>query len=531
MNPTIDILRGELERLFTLEEMTSMSERLLGLAPDEVGGSNAKGSFARALTERCVDGDRLDALVDVILHARKEVDPRVRDIASLLGKEDFAVGRQIDDFTIQKKIGESDLGVVYQAVRSDGAARATYTLKILRREAARDRRAVHRFLTANRLVGTVDHPGLPKHLEAGELEPGVFYIAYEYVDAQPLSQRLARTGPQAYSELKSLLRGILEPLSAIHRAHLVHGDLKPENVLVDVKGGEAKVTLIDFGTDRLRNGRGVSSNGHTGLLAVFGSPKTVAPEIVRGKPADPKTDVYAFGAVLYELLTGKPVFQHETATDAAFAHLTREAEPPSKRAPQGWISKDVDGFVLSLLAKDPARRPKDATAVLDALESFGRTSAAMRAAKQITPEKVQQLIDLLLAAPNDSDAAIELEQAVEDGADATQVGEAFAAAAAQVHGESEAESLEAKKGLLYRAARIFDGAKNKARAEQIYAGIVQLDPSDEIAEIALEEARRALGKYEELVEMLLERSQKAAPGEDRGRALAEIGRLYASELE
>ena len=79
MNPTIDILRGELERLFTLEEMTSMSERLLGLVPHDVGGASAKGSFARALTERCVDGDRLDALVDVILHSRKEVDPRVRD--------------------------------------------------------------------------------------------------------------------------------------------------------------------------------------------------------------------------------------------------------------------------------------------------------------------------------------------------------------------------------------------------------------------------------------------------------------------
>ena len=121
MNPTIDILRGELERLFTLEEMTSMSERLLGLVPDEVGGASAKGSFARALTERCFDGDRLDALVDVILHSRKEVDPRVRDISALMGKEELPVGRQLGDFTLQKKIGESDLGIVYQAVRTDGA--------------------------------------------------------------------------------------------------------------------------------------------------------------------------------------------------------------------------------------------------------------------------------------------------------------------------------------------------------------------------------------------------------------------------
>ena len=102
MNPTIDILRGELERLFSLEEMTSMSQRLLGLDPVDVGGTSAKGSFARALTERCVDGERIEALVDVLRVQKREVDPRIFDIAALLGKEDLASGRQIGDFTIQK---------------------------------------------------------------------------------------------------------------------------------------------------------------------------------------------------------------------------------------------------------------------------------------------------------------------------------------------------------------------------------------------------------------------------------------------
>ncbi|MBX3202183.1 MAG: protein kinase [Labilithrix sp.] len=533
MNPTIDIVRGELERLFTLDEMTTMSERLLGLAPDEVGGQSAKGSFALALTERCFDGDRIDALVDVILHSRKEVDPRVRDIVTLLGKEELAAGRQLGDFTIQRKISESDLGVVYQAIRQDGGAKAVYALKVLRREAVRDRRAVHRFLTASRLIGTVDHPGLPRHLEAGEIEPGVFYVAYQFIEAQSLAARLARTGPVAYGELRPILRGILEPLAAIHKAHLVHGDLKTENVLVSARAGEGSdvsVCLIDFGSDRLRL-RSVAANGHTGLLAVYGSPKTVAPEIVRGRAADPKSDVYAFGAVLYELLTGKPVFHHESATDAAFAHLSSEAEPPSHRAPRGWVTSDIDSFVLTLLQKDPARRPKDAAAVLDALDSLGRASAQMRAAGGIAAEKVQQMIDTLLAAPSDLEVALTLEHAVDQGADPIRVGDAFAAASAQVRGASDDE-LETKKTLLFRAARIFDGAgRDKARAEQTYAAIVELDPQDDIALVALEDARKALGKYEELVEMLLNKSQAATPGEERGRALAEIGRLYSTELE
>ncbi|AKV02502.1 hypothetical protein AKJ09_09165 [Labilithrix luteola] len=531
MNPTIDILRGELERLFTLEEMTSMSERLLGLSPNEVGGASAKGSFALALTERCYDGDRLDALVDVILHSRKEVDPRVRDFASLLSKEELPAGRQVGDFTIQKKIGESDLGIVYQAVRQDGEARAVYALKILRSEAARDRRAVHRFLTANRLVGTVSHAGLPRHLEAGELEPGLFYVAYEYLEGQTLAARLARTGPLAYADLRPILKGVLEPLAALHKAHLVHGDIKAENILlVPGEGGQTRVVLIDFGTDRLR-ARSLASNGHTGLLAVYGSPKTVAPEIVRGRTADPKTDVYAFGAVLFELLTGKPVFSSDSATDAAFAHLSHDPEAPSVRTTRGGIGKDIDAFVLSLLNKDPARRPKDATALIDALESIGRASAQMRATGAISAEKVQAIIDKLLAAPSDTDVALELEKAVDEGAEAARVGEAFAAAAAQVRGESE-EERETKKSLLFRAARIFDSAAgDKARAEQILSSIIEIDANDDIALIALEDVRKALGKYEELIEMLLNKSQSAPTAEGRGRALAEIGRLYATELD
>lgn len=530
MNSTIDILRGELERLFTLEEMTSMSERLLGLSPDEVGGSSAKGSFALALTERCFDGDRLDALVDVILHSRKEVDPRVRDFGTLVAQEELASGRQLGDFTIQRKLGESDFAVVYQALRSDGEASATYTLKVLRREATRDRRSVQRFLTANRLVGTVNHRGLPRNVEAGEID-GLFYVAHTYIEGQSLASRLARTGPVAYAELRPILRGILEPLAALHKAHLVHGDIKTENVLLAKSpADEPNVVLIDFGSDRLRL-RTAPANGHTGLLAVVGSPKTVAPEIVRGKPADPKTDVYAFGAVLFELLTGKAVFTHESATEAAFAHFASEPEAPSSRAPRGWVGRDLDDFVLTLLAKDPARRPKDASAVLDALESIGRASSIMRAAGAVSAERVQSVIDRLLAAPSDADVALELEKVVEEGADPARVAEAFAAAANQVR-EAWPQDRETKKALLYRAARIFDSAaRDKVRAEQTYVAILELDAGDDIARVALEDVRKALGKYEELVEMLLARSQSSPAGEERANALAEIGRLYANELD
>ena len=152
-----------------------------------------------------------------------------------------------------------------------------------------------------------------------------------------------------------------------------------ENVLVGKSPDEmddAAILLVDFGADRLRH-RAASANGHASFLAVLGSPKTIAPEQVRGHRVDAATDVYAFGAMMYELLSGKPVFAFETATDAAFAHVAHKPDPPSAKAPRGWISDEVDAFVLTLLSKEREKRPRDAAAVLTALDSLDRHSVAV----------------------------------------------------------------------------------------------------------------------------------------------------------
>ena len=191
---SIDIVRGELERLFSLDEMTQLSEKLLGLSPADVGGTSAKASFARALTERCVDGDqaRCSRRHHSRIAARSRSAPlRCRDAARTRGSS--IPGARLGEFTVQRKIGESDLAVVYQAVRGG----RLFTLKVLRKDATRDARATNRFLTANRFVGGLSHPGLPEGIDAGELEEKRVYVAYHHVDAQPLALRLAQTGPRA----------------------------------------------------------------------------------------------------------------------------------------------------------------------------------------------------------------------------------------------------------------------------------------------------------------------------------------------
>jgi tetratricopeptide (TPR) repeat protein len=531
MDATVEILRGELERLFTLDELTNMSKRLLGLDPEDVGGASAKASFARALAERCHDDDRVEALVDVILVSRREVDPRVRDVASLTSASDIAPGKAIGPFTVQRKLGEGEVGTVYVAQRGD----KSYVVKVLRRDVSRDRRAVARYLTATRLVAGVTHDGLPAGIEARELPDGTDYVAYEFGEAQSLAARFARTGPSHINELKPILRGIVEPLAALHKEQLVHGNLKLENVLVSRVAGQAgpqalKVTLVDFAVDRLRH-RSIGANGHSGLLAVFGSKKTIAPEQVRGKPTDARSDVYAFGAMVYELVSGKSVFVAEHPAEAAFQHLTKEPEPPSAKAPRGWVTKEVDAFILSLLHKDPAERPKDAQALLEVVEGLGRAAQAAARTPSISPDKVEGLVDLIIAAPEDTDTALALEKAVEEGADAAKVAEAFMVAASEVTGDGD-DVKETKKGLFYRAARLYETAlKDKEKAEDAYTSLLEIDPTDEIAKVALEEVKKQLGKYEDVVEMLLARSQEAASGEERARAMAEIGHLYAHELD
>ncbi len=541
MNPNIEIVRAELERLFSLEEMTSMSERLLGLDPEDVGGTTAKASFAKALAERCVNADRIDALVDVITAARPGVNPRVRDVAGIFGREQLEPGERLGTFVISRKLGEGAVGIVYAALRGD----EPHVVKLLRREAARDRRAVQRFLTATRMVAALDHPGLPSKLETGESDRG-YWVSYSSLDAQPLSARLLRTGPSHFSDIQPILKGILEPLAALHKARIAHGNIKLENVLVgrgrpgEDSDATALVTLVDFAADRLRQ-RSLGANGHGGALAVFGSPKTTAPEQVRGLRAEAATDVYAFGAMMYELLSGKPIFPYETETDAALAHVARMPEPPSAKAPRGWITKDIDHLVLSLLAKEPEKRPRDASAVLDALASLGRASAAMRAVPEVDfpEETLSSLVDLLLAAPDDAETAIALEKAIEEGADPIRVAEAFQAASEDVielandeEGQGEdREAVEIKKSLLFRAGRIFHTiVQDKERAERVYSEILELDPKDEIALLTRDEVRRALGKYTEVVESLIGRSEEAAPGEERARIYAEIGRLCAAEI-
>ncbi len=524
---SIDIVRGELERLFTLDEMTQLSADLLGLDPKAIGGTASKASFARALADHCMEIDAVHALLDsMILLRGNEVDPRARELLSkgFVRPEELKAGDAFGPFKITKKVAEGPRAIVYGATK-DGADR---TLKVFRHAVAAQGGTARRFLVHARKLAKISHENLAADVEAG-LVNGKPYVAYASIDAQPLSARIARTGPLHLNEARNFLKGILAGLGALHEQKVAHGALKLENVLIGRgEGGVQKAILVDAGLDML-SGDLATSPFFAASLA-----KARSPEQIRGKLADMGSDFFGFGTLLFEILSGKAPFSGDNALELSIAHLNQEAAAPGTIGPRGWVSKEMDELCAKLLKKNAAERLKDLSAVLlviDPMAAVAVESAKEEQKKTFSDDKLDDHIALLMTDPSDPDFALTLEGTIAQGADPQKVAEAFSMAAEEVQegedDESKQAAKETKKQLLFRTGRIFETViKDLEAAEGVYAQILELDPEDDIAFAALEKVRRELDKHDELVEMLLERSESSKSATERARVLNAIGHLH-----
>lgn len=523
----IDLLRAELERLFELEELFTVTRDLLGFEPETIGGTAAKGSFVRALTEHCIELESVEALCDAVVGSKGDAHPDLLKLGArgVPDRDDIPLGDRLGPFLIARKLGEGTTGLSYVARAEDQEVR----LKVLRREAQRDQRALRRFLTLSRLVGRVYHVGLPFRTRAGVAD-GRYYVAHEFVEAQALAARIGRTGPMHINEARDVLRAVLEALQALHENRLVHGNLKLENVLSyrTADGGQPRVLLLDAGADRLRTRTAV--NGHVEPWSVS-SPKTVAPEQLRGHPPTSASDIYSFGAVLFEVLTGKPVYETRSVADAMVAHLSERPRTPSEVAPRGWITKELDEFVLSLLEKDPDARLSSVSTLIEILDQLGKPISAARSETTLGSEELEERISAVVQNPESEDAALALESAADEGGDPTRIADAFLTAASSIDTASDAAKVGTVKGLLFRAGRLYqEAAQNLEGAEKAYAAIVALDPTEGTAVARLDDLRHRLKKYDDLVESLLARAENANGGAERAAVLARIARLYKTEI-
>ncbi|HTJ80797.1 MAG TPA: protein kinase, partial [Polyangiaceae bacterium] len=495
---TTDILRGELERLFELEDMKALSSDLMGLSPDDVGGTSGKGAFARALVERCLADGAIVALADAMAFSNKAVKA---DVDLFAPAEELAPGTMVGSFKIAKKVGEGGTGIVYLA---DGP-QDKVALKVMRTTHARDRATVQRWATAQRAAARIDEPTLGRVVGVGVLADGRPWAATRFVEGQSLGARIARTGPMHFNEARPILRGVLQALEALHARGIAHGNVKMENVFIVRPTAEGKMTneptgvLVDLGADRLLVRRPAASAAESGVVPVAGSAKSFAPEQAKVGAATISSDLYAVGALMFEVLTGKPPFSG-SAIEVVAQHLTKDADAPSGVAPRGWVSKDVDTIALKSLEKSPAARHKTAAELREAIESVGRASIPPEARKKepLDQSAFDRAVDALMAEPGNEELATALERVADPA-------EAWAQAAEKLREIAGlAEETDAKKALLFRATRLYENdAKDAKEAEACYREILELDGDDEIARIGLEELKRRSGDAEGLVELLL----------------------------
>jgi len=274
---------------------------------------------------------------------------------------------QLGQYTLEEKLGEGGMGVVYRARHA--MLRRPTAVKLLRPERMGEA-GLRRFEREVQLTAGLSHPNTVTVFDYGRTPDGVFYYAMEYLEGLGLDQLVAVDGPLPPGRAVHILRQVLWALAEAHGVGLVHRDVKPGNVILCERGGLSDVAkVVDFGLVKDLEADGRMTRDAT----LVGTPLYLAPEAIRSPDADARADIYSVGAVAYFLVTGRHVFDGGTVIEICGHHLHTLPTPPSERLGRP-LPPDLEAWVLACLEKDPARRPAtamQAAARLDRCELSG----------------------------------------------------------------------------------------------------------------------------------------------------------------
>lgn len=290
-------------------------------------------------------------------------------------------GRMVGPFRLGREIGRGGMGLVYLAERADGRFTQAVAIKLMRREWGGDD-AARRFTVERQILARLNHPHIARLLDGGETDEGQPWLAMEYVAGESITRwadarRLSVRGRVALFEL------VVDAVRYAHQALVIHRDLKPSNILVTSTGSPK---LLDFGIAKLTEGDDLADVTRTGLRLL--TPDYGAPEQVRGEPAGTAADVYALGAVLYELLSGARAHRFAQHTPIEIERVICEVDPPlastavpadpavaaARGTTPGRLRRalrgDLDSIVATALRKEPDQRYQSAEALLDDLRHW-----------------------------------------------------------------------------------------------------------------------------------------------------------------
>jgi len=258
---------------------------------------------------------------------------------------------RVGKYEVAAVLGEGGMGVVYRA--RDPVLARDVALKVLDAGLARDPTLVRRFEEEARAIARVQHPNVMRIFVVGE-DRGRRYYAMEFIRGRTLAALIDERGPMPLAAAASVFRQILQAIRQIHQAGIVHRDVKTANVMLEE--GTGRAVLMDFGL-----AKGDYRDSFTMVGAILGTPEYMAPEQAMGGAVDSRSDIYSLGAVLFEMLTGRPPFQAPD-TIAVLKKQVEEAPPPA-RSLRPDTPPAVDAALARMLAKDPAERPSSVDAV------------------------------------------------------------------------------------------------------------------------------------------------------------------------
>ena len=298
-------------------------------------------------------------------------------------KEDALLGVTINGrYRVLQKLGAGGMSVVYLAEQINIERKVA--LKVLHREYARDEVFVRRFRQEAKLAASLNHRNVIQIYDFDQGEDGNLFIAMEYVVGHTLKE-LMRAGAPDIAAVVRLAIQIADGLAAAHRAGVIHRDIKPENIMVVSHGHEIKI--MDFGIARLREADAATRLTRAG--SIMGTPAYMAPEQIEGKAIGEKTDIYAFGIVLYEMLSHSVPFTAPTPAAVLIKHLKETPLPLRKLRRE--IPAQLERIVAQALEKKPERRPANMEELLAALR---------KAAQELPPPSSVKLPTAAPQSPN-----------------------------------------------------------------------------------------------------------------------------------
>ncbi len=276
-----------------------------------------------------------------------------------------------DRFVVGEPIGAGAMGAVYRVEDKNTGAPAA--VKVLHERLIGSREYVSRFKREALAASRFRHEAAVRVLGSGTTDDGVPYIVMELVEGQSLKEILEEKGALSVGRACNIAHQLARALGAAHRRGIVHRDMKPDNVRVMVdEDGIERPKILDFGVVKFIGGDPGELEGavktKTGI--VLGTPKYMAPEQVRGEAVDGRADVYALGAMLYEMLAGEPPFVADDVFGFVAMHLKQAVIPLSQRVPERDIPAGLDEIVLHMLEKVPSDRPSDTAELADRIERW-----------------------------------------------------------------------------------------------------------------------------------------------------------------